>query len=136
MQALFILSLAGIHHQWNSSQTQKNNQKWPVPNNLCTIPSLQSPTLPFEYLLYHFDERRGQITENAAKRIKKDSQTEKLVIPFTERSTTDLPAPYKTPPTTDTSDTEEEKTPEELLKQQLQQQRLLRKRIEQLIMKM
>nr|UGV37453.1 MAG: ORF1 [TTV-like mini virus] len=120
-----------------SGLTDPDDQpKFPTPDNMLRTTSLQSPTLPFEHLLYHFDERRGQITENAAKRIKKDSQTEKLIIPFTERSTTDLPAPYKTPQTTDSSDTEEEKTPEELLKQQLQQQRLLRKRIEQLIMKM
>ncbi len=89
---------------------------------------------PFEYILYNFDERRGQITKAAAERIKKHQQTEKSILPITE---TAFACPIKTSKEIQTSDSSDEEKEEmslqEQLKLQRKQQKLLRLRINQLL---
>ena len=109
--------------------------KYQIPNNLLRTPSLQSPTTPFEYLLWKFDERRGQITKKAAERITQYKETEKPILPITEPAfacpTTSSLQKAQTP---DTSDSEnEETTIEEQLLKQRKQQKLLRRGIQQLL---
>nr|UGV36789.1 MAG: ORF1 [TTV-like mini virus] len=109
--------------------------KYITPDNLLQQTSLQSPTTPFEYLLYNFDERRGQITKAAIKRMQKHQETEPTLFPITE---TTLACPIATSKekiqTSDTSDSEkEEMSIEEQLLHERKQQKLLRKRIKLLL---
>nr|UGV38313.1 MAG: ORF1 [TTV-like mini virus] len=135
MSYTFHFKLGGSPAPMSTLTNPGEQPKYPTPDNLLRTTSLQNPALPFEHLLYHFDERRGQITDKAAKRLQKYAKTEKTILPITG-STTELPAPYKSPQTSETSTSEEEKTPEEQLQQQLLEQKLLRKRIQQLLKKM
>lgn len=112
-------------------QNQPNNT---FPNNILQTTSLQNPTTPIEHFLWRFDERRGQITKKAAKRIKTDPETEKTFLSITDPETQ---CPVWTPKETqtpETSDTEEEETPlETQLLHERRKQRLLRKRINRLL---
>lgn len=109
--------------------------KYPVPNNFQQTTSLQSPEQPIETFLYHWDERRGQLTGPAAKRIKKDWDTEKAILPFTGHTSVDLPAPYQETSTSDDSSTEEE-TQQTSLKDQLFKQRLKQKQYRHRILRL
>lgn len=106
---------------------------YPVPNNESPTTSLQSPTDPIQTYLYDFDERRGQITATAAKRLKKDFKTEKTFLQITGSSPMDLQAHVETP-TSETEDSEEEEETLHLKLQRLRRkQKLLRHRILQLL---
>nr|UGV37188.1 MAG: ORF1 [TTV-like mini virus] len=108
--------------------------KYNIPNNMLQTTSLQSPTTPFEFLLWNFDERRGTITKKAAERIKTYKETETSVFPITESSMQCPTTSNKTLQTPETSDTEEEETTTEaLLLNERRKQKLLRKRINQLL---
>nr|UGV35048.1 MAG: ORF1 [TTV-like mini virus] len=115
--------------------TAPNNQiKFPTPDNLLKTNSLQSPTLPIEYYLYGFDQRRHELTKKALKRIKTYQETETPLLPITDST----PDKYWTPDeTTSTSESETEKEKEEDLHYQLLKQRKcqkqLRHRIKQLL---
>nr|UGV34161.1 MAG: ORF1 [TTV-like mini virus]UGV34276.1 MAG: ORF1 [TTV-like mini virus]UGV34638.1 MAG: ORF1 [TTV-like mini virus] len=106
---------------------------YPVPSNELQTTSLQNPAYPPEYYLYSFDERQGQLTQRAAKRIKHDWETKKTLFSPTE-SPKEVPAQTTSPTTSEESDSEKE---EETLFQQLinqqQKQRKLRHRIKQLM---
>nr|UGV36453.1 MAG: ORF1 [TTV-like mini virus] len=117
-----------------STLTAPNNQiKFPTPDNLLKTNSLQSPTLPIEYYLYGFDQRRHELTKKALKRIKTYQETETPLLPITD-STPDYWTPDET---TSTSESETEKEKEEDLHYQLLKQRKcqkqLRHRIKQLL---
>lgn len=106
---------------------------YPVPNNQPSTTSLQSPTNPIQTYLYDFDERRGQITEKAAKRLKKDFETEKTLLQITGTSPMDL-QPHRETPTSEPEDSEEEEETLHLKLQRLRRkQKLLRQRILQLL---
>ncbi len=51
---------------------------YPVPNNQQPSTSLQNPGTSIYTYLYNFDERRGQLTQKAAKRIKKTTKLNQL----------------------------------------------------------
>lgn len=108
--------------------------KYTTPDNILQTTSLQSPTTPIEYLLYNFDERRGQITKKAIQRMQKHQETEPSVFTITEPALS-CPIPSKKETqTSDSSDEEKEETSlEEQLLQQRKQQNKLRKRINQLL---
>lgn len=112
--------------------------KFITPNNLIQTTSLQNPTMPFEYLLWKFDERRGQITKKAAERIKTHQETEKTVFPITESSSDCTIARLQKAETSETSsDSEKEETPIELqLLHQRREQKLLKRRINRLLNKL
>lgn len=107
------------------------------PNNLIKTTSLQSPSTPFEYTLYNFDERRGQITKRAAQRITSDKETESSLLPITDPGSYCPLAPSKEIQTEDSSETEEDEAPiETQILQQRREQKLLRKRINKLLNKL
>ena len=67
---------------------------YPIPDPKHETTSLQNPTQPIQTYLYNFDERRGLLTEKAAKRMRKDYRTEKDAFPFYRT----LNRPSTTPP--------------------------------------
>nr|UGV38652.1 MAG: ORF1 [TTV-like mini virus] len=107
---------------------------YPVPNNQQPSTSLQNPGTSIYTYLYNFDERRGQLTDKATKRIKKDYQTETTLFPPTGQSWMDVPASPQTTPPQETSDSEEEEENIHLqLRQLRRKQKQLRQRILQLL---
>nr|UGV34489.1 MAG: ORF1 [TTV-like mini virus] len=109
-----------------------NEPVYPVPDNQLQTPSLQSPETPLQTFLYAFDERRGQITTKAAKRLKTDFTTREPFI-STTGSAMEVP-PDQRPPEEDSSTSEEEKEEMQLQLEYLQRrQRKLRKRVLQLL---
>lgn len=109
-----------------------NQEKYPIPNFKQQSTSLQSPGTAIQTYIYNFDERRGLLTEKAAKRIKKDYETEKFASQIAGTAM-DLPAPYQGPPETDTSSSEEEEETTFKLLRLRHRQHQLRKRILHLI---
>nr|UGV37177.1 MAG: ORF1 [TTV-like mini virus]UGV37251.1 MAG: ORF1 [TTV-like mini virus]UGV42461.1 MAG: ORF1 [TTV-like mini virus]UGV42606.1 MAG: ORF1 [TTV-like mini virus] len=79
-------------------------EKYPVPNSEQQRPEIQDPATSKQHYLYYWDERDGQLTKRATKRIKTDSQ-------FT-KSVTDL-GPKELPVETQTTETDETSTEEE-----------------------
>nr|UGV35410.1 MAG: ORF1 [TTV-like mini virus] len=128
-----------MHFKWGGDPAKMLNIEnpahqdyYPVPNNDNTTITLQNPAYPPEYYLYSFDERKGQITGPAAKRIKQDWPTKATLFESTG-STKEVDAQTTSTETSETED--EEKEAETLYLQLLKQrheQRQLRKRIKQL----
>nr|UGV39333.1 MAG: ORF1 [TTV-like mini virus] len=133
MQYCFYFKIGGSPAPMSELTAPTNQPKFPSPDNILTTTSLQSPTLPFEYQLYHFDQRRHQITEKALKRIKKYKESETPVLQITDPSATNYPSDSET----STSETEDSEKEEETLQQQLlrqrKQQKQLRHRINHLL---
>nr|UGV39639.1 MAG: ORF1 [TTV-like mini virus] len=134
MEYKFNFKVGGCPPQMETICDPKEQEKYPVPNNLLQTTSLQSPEQAIETFLYGFDERRGYLTDKAAKRIKTDTETEKTVFPFTGAALTDLPAQQETQTSTETSDSEEETQDlHHQLRLQYKQQRQFQRRIYRLI---
>lgn len=98
---------------------------YPIPDTKRATTSLQSPGTAIETYLYNFDERRGEITDRAAKRIKKDYESEKTLFPIAGTAMDLQASPSKVQTPTTSSSEEEETDP-------VQQLRLLRKQQKQL----
>lgn len=138
MKYCFYFKFGGEPAPMSDVQNPEDQPQYPVPNNLLLQPSLQSPTTPFEYYLYNFDERRGQLTKRAAKRITENKKPETDFLSITETSTW-CPTTFKeNEETSETSSQEETETPstEERLHQQRRQQKQLRKLIQQLLLQL
>lgn len=134
MRYIFHFKLGGQPPPMATLTDPDDQPKYTTPDNIIQQPSLQSPTTPFEYILYNFDERRGQITKAAAERIKKHQKTETSILPITETAFACPIKGSKEIQTPDSSDEEkEEMSLEEQLKLQRKQQKLLRLRINQLL---
>nr|UGV42508.1 MAG: ORF1 [TTV-like mini virus] len=101
---------------------------YPVPNNNSITNSLQNPTTAPETYLYQFDERRGELTTTATKRISKDWSTKEISLPFTAPRFAETPA-LQDPQTQTSSEEEEETNLFELLQHQRTKQRNLKLRI-------
>lgn len=103
---------------------------YPIPDNQSPTTSFQDPTTPISTFLWDFDERRQQITQRAAKRIKKDYTTQTDVFPITGATAMDVEAPHQETSEETTSDEEENETEiqNQLLKLR-KKQRLLKQRI-------
>lgn len=110
---------------------------YPIPRNNNETTSLQSPTSNFETLLYTFDQRNYQLTQQALKRIQQDWATKSTLSSITE-PTTDVPIQQTLQALLQETQTEEES--QETLLQQLQfhkqQQLQLKHRIMDLIQQM
>lgn len=136
----FYFKVGGQPAPMSTLTAPDKQPKWITPNNpnnLIQNTSLQNPTTPFEYTLYNFDERRGQLTKKAAQRITKHQETETSLFPITEPSSLCPVTPYKEAQTTDSSETEEEETTiEAQLLHQRREQKLLRKRINKLLLRL
>lgn len=129
-----------FHFKWGgdpppmSIPADPTEQPWyPIPNNNTQTTSLQNPETAPETFLYTFDERRGQLTETATKRMQKDWETkETSFLPteprFSEKTTTQAQIQ-------ETSSEEEEDNLFELLNQQRLKQQRLKHRITQTLKK-
>ncbi|AXQ66427.1 MAG: hypothetical protein [Anelloviridae sp.] len=110
--------------------------KYPIPNNLISTPSLQSPATPIEQLLWSFDERRQTLTKTATQRITDYQPTESSLLQITDPSsycpTSTL---FKEKETSQTESSEEEdQTPiQEQLNKQRRKQKQLRQQIKLLL---
>nr|UGV34084.1 MAG: ORF1 [TTV-like mini virus] len=103
--------------------TDPANQKhYHIPTMLTQTTSLQNPTTRPESLLYSFDERRGQLTDRAIKRLRKDWETKEIPFKITERFQPTIQAKEETTSESSSSEEDEEETETLLLK--LKQQRL------------
>lgn len=133
----FYFKLGGDPPPMELVSDPEKQPKWPVPNNLCTIPSLQSPTTPITNYLYKFDQRGDYITQRAIKRLKKDPETKGTVLPLAGTTLLDLPPESQASSQTETSDSEKEEPTLQLqLRHQRKQQQLLNKRIRKLLEKL
>lgn len=108
---------------------------FPEPSNIISPTLLQDPELPLEYYIQSFDQRRGLLTQKAAKRIKKDYETQKNILSST--GTTAMDVQVKTPQTTSSEDSSEEEKDQETLQfnvlRHRRKQRKLRHRILELL---
>lgn len=104
-------------------------EKFPNPNNILQEFKIENPETPKEYYIYRFDERHEQLTEPAAKRLKKDFTSTKY---FTEFGSKD-PLLEIQPPTEQT----QKKTPEKEKENEeiIQQLQLVREHQEQLLLR-
>ncbi|AGG91481.1 hypothetical protein [TTV-like mini virus] len=103
-----------------------------VPNNFNETTSLQNPTTRPEHFLYSFDERRGQLTEKATKRLLKDWETKETSLLSTEyrfAEPTQTQAPQEDP---SSEEEEESNLFERLLRQRTKQLQLKRRIIQTL----
>ncbi len=111
-------------------KTQKHRLHIPCPRNEQHTNSLQNPATHPETILYHFDQRRGQITEKALKRISKDWQTtEDSLLSAAQRFQPPIPGTQESTSQETSSEEEKETTLYEQLQQQRNKQRKLRHRI-------
>lgn len=132
MQYRFKFKLGGCPAPMEKLCNPSDQAKYPIPNFKQNSTSLQSPGTAIQTYLWDFDERRGLITEKAAKRIKKDYDSEKTFMPITG-STMDLPTPHQSLQDSDeTTSEEEEETSFQLLRLRHKQHKL-RQRILKLI---
>lgn len=103
-----------------------------IPNNFNETTSLQNPTTRPEHFLYSFDERRGQLTEKATKRLLKDWETKETSLLSTEyrfAEPTQTQAPQEDP---SSEEEEESNLFERLLRQRTKQLQLKRRIIQTL----
>nr|UGV35337.1 MAG: ORF1 [TTV-like mini virus] len=131
----FFFKMGGCQAPMETVCDPKDQPIYPIPNTKQTTPSLQSPDTPIQTYLWDFDQRRDQITERAAKRIKKDWDSEQTVLQIAGKSSMELPAPHQETSPSETSDSEEEKeTPiHKQLRLLRRKQKHLRRRILQLL---
>nr|UGV37495.1 MAG: ORF1 [TTV-like mini virus] len=107
--------------------------QYPIPNNFLQQPSLQSPAIPIEQLLWSFDERRGYVTKKAIQRITDYKQPETSLLSITDTNSY-TPTLQEAQETSETSSSEEEETSlQKKLDIERRKQKLLRKRINQLL---
>lgn len=138
MKYCFYFKFGGEPPPMELLRNPENQPQYPIPNNLLLQPSLQSPTTPFEWYLWNFDERRGQLTKRAAKRITENKESETDILSIAETTTWCPTALRKNQETSETTSSEEEETSttEERLNQQRRQQKQLRKLINQLLLQL
>nr|UGV42343.1 MAG: ORF1 [TTV-like mini virus] len=104
---------------------------YPIPNNEQQTLALQNPTSNPEHILYSFDERRGNITARAIKRILQDTT---IKTPFiTDPESGHIPPVQTSALQTQEETAQQEETTETLLNQ-LIQQRQQQQRLKQLIL--
>ncbi len=129
----FKFKVGGCPSNMETLCDPEGQPKYPIPNFKQNSTSLQSPTTAIQTYLWDFDERRGLITERAAKRITKDQGIETFTLPLTG-SPMDIQPPHQSPPESD-EETEEKSEAETTFKllQLRHQQHLLRQRILKLI---
>nr|UGV37831.1 MAG: ORF1 [TTV-like mini virus] len=135
MQYQFYFKVGGQPAPMSTIIDPDKQPKYNIPGNVLQTTSLQSPTAPFEYILYNFDQRRGEITKKAAQRITTDRQTETDLLSITETSLSCPVLSTKAQTTSDSSSEEETKETsiQEQLKLQRREQKLLRRGIQQLL---
>nr|UGV38525.1 MAG: ORF1 [TTV-like mini virus] len=130
----FYFKLGGCPPPMDDVCDPATRGKYPTPSNILSTTLLQNPQTPIEYYLSRFDERRGQLTATAAKRIKKDYDSKDTMFQPTGQASTEVPLREIETPSDETS--EEEKDPQEIqlnIKRQRKLQRKLRHRLLELL---
>nr|DAF43301.1 MAG TPA: TT viral orf 1 [Anelloviridae sp. ctgwM5] len=131
MQYKFFFKWGGNLPPMSSIQDPIHQPTYPVPNNYQQTIPLQNPETNPEHILYSFDERRGQLTTRAIKRILQDTT---IKTPFiTDAESGHIPPVQTTCPQTQEESSEEEETTQTLLNK-LYQQRIQQHRLKQLIL--
>ncbi len=107
-----------------------DQDKFPIPNPELQSLKIQDPKTEKEKYLYKWDERRGQLTETCAKRIKKDSTSE---LSVTGLSAFNVPILSSQEESDQETTEEEDETPlQQQLRQLRKQQRKLRHQLHRL----
>nr|UGV35004.1 MAG: ORF1 [TTV-like mini virus] len=110
-----------------------DQDKFPIPNPELQSLKIQDPKTEKEKYLYKWDERRGQLTETCAKRIKKDSTSE---LSVTGLSAFNVPILSSQEESDQETTEEEDETPlQQQLRQLRKQQRKLRHQLHRLTKK-
>lgn len=127
----FYFKWGGHQPPMSAIEDPKNQTTYPIPRQLFDTNSLQNPATAPESLLFSFDERRGQITKKAIKRLQRDWETQTAFVsdgtsPFSETAQ----GQHQTTPEESSSEEEEAET----LFEKLQQQRLKQRRLKQRIL--
>lgn len=134
MQYTFYFKLGGCPPPMDEVCDPCTSPDFPTPNNIIPTTLLQDPETPIQYYLSSFDERRGLITEKAAKRLKTDWLTTESLFKTPGSSVLDFPGQSK-----ETSSDEEtpqtEKDPQ-TLQLQLQHHRRKQRKLQQRIMEL
>lgn len=117
----FYFKLGGCGPEPNEIDNPKTQPVFPTPNNILQTTSLQSPGFPLEHFIYGFDQRRGQFTDTALKRISKILQPKEYSTSITDSNWLHGKI---TPEETSSEESQTEETETEALIQQLQLQRL------------
>ncbi len=134
MQYEFLFKLGGCPPPMDDVCDPLKSATFPTPSNFLPSTLLQNPETPIEYYLSAFDERRGMLTERAAKRIKTDKDFTETLFNITGQTSTTVPT--RTPETSSEETSDEEKDQAEIqldIHKQRRKQRKLRKRILQLL---
>nr|UGV34837.1 MAG: ORF1 [TTV-like mini virus] len=131
----FTFKLGGCPAPMEQVCDPTDQPQYPIPNNLNETNSLQNPETPPEYFLYNFDQRRGDLTKSAIKRLKTDYESKEPFITSTGSKLQLQPAPHETTSTSDETETseEEEETLQHKLNKQRRKQRLLKLQILKLL---
>nr|UYM03103.1 MAG: ORF1 [Anelloviridae sp.] len=132
----FYFKFGGSPAPMATIQDPDEQPKFITPDNIFSPTSLQNPTMPLEQYLCNFDERRGMLTKTAAKRIKKQTETEKDVLPITETSCLAWRPPYEETSTSNSSESEEEEPPQKKILRYRREQKQLRHRINKLLLRL
>lgn len=132
----FNFKLGGCPAPMDNICNPSDQPIYPIPDTKSQTTSLQSPGIALQTYLYNFDEREGILTKKAAKRISKDYESQKTLLPITGTAM-DLQASPQRHAERDTTTSEEEEETEEDIFQQLKylrkQQHSIKRRILQLI---
>nr|UGV34661.1 MAG: ORF1 [TTV-like mini virus]UGV34672.1 MAG: ORF1 [TTV-like mini virus]UGV34830.1 MAG: ORF1 [TTV-like mini virus] len=130
----FYFKLGGCPPPMDDVCDPQNQPDFPTPSNIISPTLLQNPEMPIQYYIQAFDQRRGLLTEKAAKRIKKDYETKETL--FQPTGTTALDVKYQTPETTSTEESETEEKEPETLQISLQRHRRKQRKLQQRIMEL
>lgn len=130
----FYFKLGGCPPPMDNVCNPQTEPTFPRPGNILQPTLLQSPTVPIQYYLYSFDQRRDLLTQKASKRIKTDWGSKENV--FTTPGTTAMDINLQTPETTSTSETSDQEEEEASLQQQLRHQRRKQLKLRQRILKL
>lgn len=130
MQYSFYFKWGGNPPPMDTIADPGEQPSYPIPRNELNTNSLQNPSTDPATFLWQFDERRGQITDKAAKRLQRDYQTKTTFI-TDGKSHLSPEIHQETQQTSEESSEEEEEETSLLLKlqQQYVKQRQLKYRI-------
>nr|UGV34101.1 MAG: ORF1 [TTV-like mini virus]UGV34512.1 MAG: ORF1 [TTV-like mini virus] len=133
----FHFKLGGCPPPMEIIKNPQDQPIWSIPNNLTSEPSLQSPGTPFEYFLYHFDQRGDILTKTAIERLKKEFPAKEIIPSITGSSGLNIPAQKTQESDSEASSQEEnQKALLQQLEYQQQQHQQLRERIRQLLLQL
>nr|UGV37519.1 MAG: ORF1 [TTV-like mini virus] len=133
MEYQFLFKLGGCPPPMDEVCDPLTRSKFPTPSNLVSSTLLQNPETPIEYYLHAFDERRGLLTERAAKRIKKDKDFTETLLDFAGQTSTEVPTRTRE---TSSEETSEEEKDQETIQLDIQHQRRKQRKLRHRILKL